>query len=255
MAHSIPKASVDSVNEVVAGYNKIAEAGQVIDDEMVAEARDVTSDVARRQKKFFAEIGVLDKDGRDYTLTEQGDELGEMVRFNQEDEAMAIYAELLDEWEPTAEIVAHADNDGISHDDLVDKVALATSTELTTARKKTGAGAIIDLLVGAGFFDEDGDVYYAADKSKSKEPEAVSEPSVKTTSDPEVGGPSTSTQDAPTESRVQPTVHHPPSGGIDISLDINGSDDPENVRKLLVAIRESIETNLDEVPTETGSRE
>jgi hypothetical protein len=248
MAHTIPKASIDSLNEVVAGYNKIADAGEEIDDEKVAETRDVTTDVARRQKRFFAEIGVLEKDGHDYTLTERGDELGEMNRFNQKDEAMAIYADLLENWEPTAEIVAHAGEDGIEHDDLIDKVALATSTDLTTARKKTGAGATIDLLVEAGFLDEDSGTYFAADTSGSDGPSDAVEPSVQPTSEPEVLSSGPTSQGAPGGSGgVQTAAARPPSGGIDISLDIDGGDDPENVRDLLVAIREGTESDLDEL--------
>lgn len=69
MSHPIPRTTLENLNEVVAGYDKMAETGEEITDEGVAEVRDVSEDTARRQKKFFAEIGVLDKDGYDYYLT------------------------------------------------------------------------------------------------------------------------------------------------------------------------------------------
>lgn len=245
MGHDIPKASLESINEVAAGYNKTVEPGEKIDDEDVSEARDITKDTALRQKKFFAEIGVLEKDGRDYNLTEKGDKVGKLIRLNHEDEAYEVYAELLEDWEPTAELVAHAGEDGLSDDELMDKVSLATATELNHRRKKVGANALIDLFTEAGFLEEEGDEYYAADRSGTDAEDDAEGQASEPTPDPDPVQSEPSAGGATTPS-VQPAAPPTQARGIDISLDISGDDDPENVRQLLLAIRNGSEADLEE---------
>jgi len=246
MSHEIPKTVPETLNEVVAGYNKTADVGEEISDEDVAEMRDVGEDIAGRQKKFFADIGVLDKDGYDYSLTEKGNELGELVRFDQQEEAAKVYRELLDEWEPTEEILAHVGEEGLSLDDLADRVALVTANELTSSRKERGAETVVDLLEWAGFLEEDDGVYRISKKSEPDKKE-----------DTETLGATDDLAEETSQSDVQ--VESPPSanggvagrqpsaqtGGLDISLDISGSDDPENVRQLLLAIRQGTQEDVE----------
>jgi hypothetical protein len=246
MSHAIPKTVLESLNEVVAGYNKIADAGEEIDDESVADVRDVSEDNARRQKKFFAEIDILDKNGHDYHLTEQGNKLGRLIRFDRQEDAAELYGELLDDWPPTAEILANVDDDGYSLDDLADKVALVTANELTTRRKERGAETIVELLKWTGFLEEEDGIYRISENPRANERENA-----------ETLGMSGESANGAEQSDSQ--VESPPSanggvtgrqssvqtGGLDISLNISGSDDPENVRQLLFAIRQGTQEDVD----------
>lgn len=246
MSHAIPKTVLESLNEVAAGYNKIADAGEEISDEGVSDVRDVSEDNSRRQKKFFADIGVLDKNGHDYHLTEQGHELGRLIRFNQQEDAAELYRELLDDWDPTAEILANVDEDGLSLEDLADKVALVTANELTTRRKERGAETIVELLEWTGFLEEEDGVYRI-----SEDPVADERENAETLGTSDEPAEETGQSDAQVESPPsanggvagrQPSVQ---TGGLDISLDISGSDDPENVRQLLLAIRQGTQEGVD----------
>lgn len=246
MSHAIPKASIDSLDEVLAGYNKTTEAGELIDDDEVADVRDLTKDVAKRQKKFFAEFGVLEKDGRNYRLTEEGDTLGKYIRFNQMEDAAVAVAKFLDEWEPTAEILAHLGNEGLTKGELVDKIALVTANDITNWRKEAGVSALIAMLERAELIGTEDDKYYQNEGSQSSSGDALAA---------SAGQSETEAIEQP-EPVAEPTVSEVPvtqpgstqvqTSGLNISLDISGSDDPENVRQLLLAIRHGVEANLDE---------
>lgn len=250
MSHAIPKTTLESLNEVIAGYNKMADNGEKITDEGVGDVRDVSKDIARRQKKFLAEIGVLEKEGYDYYLTEKGHELGRLVRFNQQEDAGRLYRELLDDWEPTAEILANVDDGGLHLDDFADKVALVTANELTTPRKETGAETVVELLEWTGFVEEEDGAYRISEEAEVDE---RGESESLGTSDEEPG--SLGQDEASAESRESANggvASRQPSnqtGGPDISLDISGSDDPENVRQLLLAIRKGTQEDLDNYET------
>lgn len=251
MSHAIPKTTLESLNEAVAGYNKIADPGDEISDEGVAEVRDISEDNATRQKRFFAEIGVLEKDGHDYYLTERGHELGRLIRFNQDEDAGELYKELLDDWEPTAEILAHIDEGGITGDDLSDKVALVTANELTTARKQRGAQTVVELLEWTGMIEEEDGAYYIPQDGETVQ---YDESETESESDPSPSSTALEQSKLPIESQTSQST---PNGGereleipvqtegIDISLDISGSDDPENVEQILLSIRRGLEKDLD----------
>jgi hypothetical protein len=166
---AIPKTKSSKLKEVLAGYDKVAKAGEVISDEEVGEARDVSEDTARRQKTFLCEIDVLEKDGHDYRLTGEGQKLGHYIRFNQDDQASESLRILLNDYDPIPKLLSHFDSDGIGYDDLVDKVGFVTANELTSGRKKAGAEAIVELLEWTEFIrpDEEGTYYSVAERSKS----------------------------------------------------------------------------------------
>jgi hypothetical protein len=245
MSHNIPKTTLESLNEVVAGYNKTADVGDLVDDEEISEVRDVGEDNAGRQRKFLAEIGVLRRDGYDYYLTEKGNELGHLIRFNEQEDAGKIYRELLDDWEPADEILAHLDDEGLDLEDLVDKVALVTANELSSRRNELGAETIVDLFEWAGYLEEEDGIYRVAEESKVEERE---EETLGISSDSPVESEQVEAQTGPPASAnggVAKRQQSIQTGGLNISLDISGSDDPENVRQLLLAIRQGTQENVD----------
>jgi len=253
MVSEIPKTGLDSLNEVVAGYNKSAEEGEEVDDENVAEVRDVSADTAGRQRKFYSEIGVLRKDGYDYYLTEDGFELGRLIRFNEQEDAGELYRELLDDWEPTDEILAHIDEEGLDLNDLKDKVALVTANELSSRRNELGAETIVDLLEWARYIEEEDGRYRISEASETQgreETETLGTSSGRPDNPEQVTADAVSQGSANRRAAKQQTVQ---TGGLNISLDISGSEDPENVRQLLLAIRQGTQENIDNYePSEEG---
>lgn len=250
MSHPIPRATLDTLKEVLEAYNKIADPGEKITDEGVEEVREVSENTAKRQKKFFVDLGILTKEGYDHLLSETGHEIGHLLVFNEDEEAGELFRDLLDNWEPTAEILAYIDSDGISRDDLMNIVGRVTATELTSNRIEYGALAVIDALEWTGFIErrEDGNYYQSA-----IEPEMGEEDGAKTVAEPPTT--SSATQSEPTgagQPRPDPSVDggaiaNPTvaTTGVDINLDVSGSDDPENVRQLLLAIRKGSEEDVE----------
>lgn len=267
MTNHIPRWKAHKLKELLAGYDKIADAGEEITDEAVAEARDISEDNARRQKKFFRDIGVLEKDGWDYYLTEEGEELGSYLRFNQDEPAKEVFKELLSNWEHTREILSYFDSEGMQKRELMDKIGFVTSTELTGDRKEWGAEAVADLYEWTGIIVESEDErYYLPDDTPEEEVEEEFDESQEEQSTPnevadqtsgssaaeEVTG-NTDTNEIIDEGRseqaIAPNGVGIQTGGVEITLELSGDDDPENVRQLLLAIRAGTEESIEEYET------
>jgi hypothetical protein len=281
----IPRARVDTVKEAIVGFEKTSDVGEDVSEEDAEDARDVSEGNAKRQKRFLADIGVLDKEGYDYFLTEDGQALGEYIRFNQEEQASETLRELFKEhWEALDELLANVDEDGMQREDLVDKVAFITATELTSNRREYGAETIVDLLEWTGFLksDEDDDVYYPVDDGENERDESSGKDSTsmdsksdtvtesveetESESDKEVesesesgmstasmanGGVEASTED--TESSdgglgAEDSMEVNLQGRLNLSIDLelSGEENPENVRKLILAIRKAANQDVDE---------
>lgn len=240
-----------SLKEVLAGYDKISDVGDEISDEEVAEVRNPSKDLARRQKKFFNDIGILNKDGKSYHLTEQGQKLGKFIRFNQDSDAKPVLQNLLLDWEPTDEILSYIDSSGIEEDELRNKIGFVTSTELSTRRKKTGAEAIVDLLEWTEIIAQNDQGTYEKSEENLKDNRdnelENDENSGKSTEK------SVTVDGGQSQNHVLISDGSSESEGLHINLDISGDDDPENVRKLLLAIRKGTQQNLEE-PESTVSK-
>lgn len=273
MTNNIPRWKVHKLKELLAGYDKIANAGDEITDEAVAEARDIGEDNARRQKKFFIDIGVLEKDGWNYYLTEDGEELGRYLRFNQDEPAKEVFKELLNNWEHTKEILSYFDSEGMERRELMDKIGFVTSTELKSDRKEWGAEAVADLYEWTGIVvtGEDNQYYLPEDtlgeESEEETDESQEEQStLNELADQPSGNPSeeatTGDQDTGeiaeeggSKQDIAADGVGIQTGGVDITLELSGDDDPENVRQLLLAIRIGTEQSTEkyDASNETAS--
>jgi len=280
----IPRARVDTVKEAIAGFEKTSDVGEEVSEEDAEDARDVSEGNAKRQKRFLADIGILNKDGYDYYLSEDGQALGEYIRFNQEEQASETLRELFSEnWEPLDELLANVDEEGMEREDLVDKVAFITATELTSNRREYGAETIVDLLEWTDFIESnEGNIYHliegveeesdvpSEESSTSTNPEgdensgsvedteSGSNKKVENTSESEkvadsranggvdasVGNTEPSDGDLGHENSVE--VELEDGLNLNIDLELSGDENPENVRKLVLAIRKAYIQNIDE---------
>lgn len=280
----IPRARVDTVKEAIVGFEKTSDVGEEVSEEDAEDARDVSEGNAKRQKRFLADIGVLDKEGYDYYLTEEGQALGEYIRFNQEEQASEMLRELFDEhWEALDELLANIDEDGMQREDLVDKVAFITATELTSHRREYGAETVVDLLEWTGFLkSNEDDIYYPVDDGENERdvssgkaststdskiddnteavdgPESGSEKEVESKS--ESGKNTGSSWSGDIEASAEDTESSREGlgaedsmgvqlqGGLNLNIDLelSGDENPENVRKLILAIRKAANQGVDE---------
>lgn len=139
----------------------------------------------------------------------------------------------------------------------MDKVGLVTVTEITTNRKEYGASAIVDALEWTGFIDqgEEGNYYRSEsepDVDGEDEDEAVDEPQpMASSAEPE---PTAVAQPRPEPNVDGGAVATPTVGntGVDINLDVSGTDDPENVRQLLLAIRKGSQEDVENYAVPEG---
>ncbi|HET7322991.1 MAG TPA: hypothetical protein VFJ06_01530, partial [Halococcus sp.] len=245
---AIPRTNADKLKEVLAGYDKTADAGDAISDEAVEEVRDVGEETAKRQKNFLCEIGVLDKDGNDYQLTEKGQQLGNYIRFNQNDQARELFRDLLTNHNSISELLSHFDSEGLGHEDLVNKVGFVTANELTSDRIKSGAKAMVELLEWTDFIKSDGEgIYYLVEEGQRGSDDELKQPPEE---EPETvdqhNDTSDRTQNYSSKSQNEIRDSEIQSGVLDIKLELTGGEDPENVRKLILAIRKGSEQGISE---------
>ena len=279
----IPRARVDTVKEAIAGFEKPSEVGEEVSEEDAKDARDISEDNAKRQKRFLADIGVLNKEGYDYYLTEDGQAIGEYIRFSQEEQASETLRKLFNQnWEALDELLANIDEEGMEGEDLVDKIAFITETELTSNRREYGVETIVDLLEWTGFLESDeDDIYYlvndekesdtplgddnaSTDSKSGNDTESVDETESK--SDREIanetesrmdegsrtnGGIEASTEDTkPSDEGLGAEdsmgVQLQSGLNLNIDLELSGDENPENVRRLILSIRKAANQGVDE---------
>ncbi|AWB27802.1 hypothetical protein [Halococcoides cellulosivorans] len=265
--HPVPKASLDTLQEIIEGYYEAADTDELVEDEDVEEEIESSSDVIRRQKKFFADVGLLSKEGHDYRLLQAGNNIGRALAFDREGEAAEGLRDLLDEWEVTEELINDIGSGELVKDEVIDSLAFITETDPSTPRKKTGLAALVDLFVWTGILIEtEGGNYRIADTQRQSD-------SVETKQTEEIADEKEERQDQSPESepsvdgqeeevRVYPQEEPSASkilkeGQFSINLDLSGDEGPENVKKLIIAVREGLEAEVPEpqTPSENGESE
>ncbi|MFD1644669.1 hypothetical protein [Haloarchaeobius litoreus] len=255
--HPVPKTQIDSLKTIIEGYYEAGAVGEEVEDEDVAEEIELSSDVIKRQKRFLADIGLLEKDGYDYTLLEEGHEVGRGLAFDRNDDAVEALYDLLDGWEVTEQLISDIDGEVKSEEELVDSLAYLTETD-PNGRKKTGLTALVHLYRWVGILSQAGENKY---KLSDPDTERSEDQTVEETSTPDVveesgkNTPTTKSLSEPTPEEQVPghsvpeTTHKVQteegiSGDITIDIELKGDDDPDNVQALLLAIRKGLHDDL-----------
>jgi len=169
------------------------------------------------------------------------------------------------EWEPLDELLANIDSDGMPRQELIDKVAFVTATELSSNRRKYGAEAIVDFLEWTEFIESNEDDIYTVvetpneedsdESNQNEEQETPSddidsldsednkyreEPAKGTNS--EKAAPPSEGPDSIDATDIQVTD----GVNLNIDLELSGNENPENVRKLILAIRKASDQDIGE---------
>lgn len=247
--YSIPYASDDSIKDTVIGYYRASSSGGEVSPEKAADGADISEDSLRRQRGFLAEIGILKEGESGYSLTETGREIGRALRHERDDDAKAPFGELLHEWDATSRIMDDLGADYSTEEEVIDSIGYITDTEISHPRQTAGAKGLIGLYEWTGILEanKDGEYRVAEVESKTPDPdppvsldnhdkEAPDEPvkSQRSQSAPSSGA-------APQKSRDPTTVSN---ALLDVSIELTGDEDPDNVHKLIVAVRSGLEKDI-----------
>jgi len=240
MTGNIPRANLKTVKEVIAGSEKVGEKGEEVPIDKVSEVRDVSLDNAKRQRKFLSDLGIFEKDGHSYLLTEKGETIGEYLRFNQDEEARKEFKAVLDQWEPLEEILSHVDSE-ISEEDLKQKIAFVTNTELSGTRKKSGAKGVVQLLEWTGYVEENNGNYIRThsdetENTDSEEGSNSKERGQNLAADSNAAEEVSRKMDA----RVSSSS---PKASFDIEISLDGDEDPENVKKIVEGVLQALDND------------
>jgi hypothetical protein len=265
--HPVPKASIDTLKEIIEGYYESADPDELVEDEVVGEEIESSPDVIRRQKRFFNDVGILSKEGHDYRLLEAGNDVGRALAFDREDEAVEGLKSLLNDWEVTEELISDIGSDEWTKDEVTDSLAYITETDPSTPRKQAGLAALMDLFVWAGILLEVGeDSYQVANIQTQSDPVGAmqTKETAEEEEDSQEQSPDSETstngqsEDVKVYSQETPPVSKSlKEGPLTINLDLSGDEDPENVRNLIIAVREGLQSDVPEsqTPTENGGSE
>lgn len=257
--YSIPQASDDSIKKVVIGYYRADSSGGELSHEKAAEGADVSTDVARRQRPFLKEIGIVEKSDSGHTVTEAGREIGRNLQYDREEDAKRPFASLLRKWEATPKILEDIGPDYVSKDEVIQSIAYVTERDVETTRQVAGANGLVDLYEWTGILETNGDGEYRVgdmepDESRFKAPETSDDSDGEK---PEKPAPEQPPQNSPNGGTVPQTPQNPPSftgAPFDISLELTGDEDPKNVRKLVVAVRKGLELEIDDEDDDPETR-
>lgn len=239
--YSIPKASDKTVKKTVIGYYRASNSGGEVTNEKAAEGADISKDNLRRQKSFLRDIGVLIEGDSGYALTETGQEIGRFLQHGREEDAKEPFGNLLREWEATPNILEDIGSGYTTKEDVFDSIGFITDHQLEANRQQRGADALIDLYVWTGILEENEDGEYR--------PVEVKESDANPSESSEEG-----TQSSPMEEKsadedgrrheTRPNDQDFADTPFEISLELTGTEDPENVQKLIVAIRAGLDADL-----------
>lgn len=251
--HPVPKTQIETLREIIEGYYEAGEVDELVEQEDVVPETDLGEDVIRRQKKFLADIGILEKDGYDYTLLEPGNQIGRALAFDRESNAKENFKQLFVDWDVTSELERDLVDGEHDRGDVIDSLAYITETDLSNNRNRTGLSALIDLYQWTGILSENSDGKYHAPNSGSREDETESEP--ETNSDESQDNDELDTEQTvqlsknsdPSDTNVIPSTQEVADSDGRISVDITllGEENPQNVENLILSVRRGLEKELE----------
>ena len=158
--YPVPKTQIDTLKGIIEGFYEAGEVGELVEEEDVEEESEYGIDVISRQKKFLADIGILDKDGYDYTLLEPGKQIGRALAFDRESEAKEHFANLLDDWDVTSQLEEDLGEEVHDREEVLDSLAFISETDLSNRRNKTGLSALVDIYEWLGIISTNSDNEY-----------------------------------------------------------------------------------------------
>lgn len=259
MEFKLPTVGLDSLEKVTMAY---AQLGERATTDAVASTAGVNKDDVGRNAQFLISTGILAGNRLERRATELGTELGRALMIDQGDTVNACYRRVVEGTEPLSQVVTTVRVQRGMKRDAVVKALIFDTKSADSGRAQRGAGAVIDLLVRAGFLEEEGDILNVSKTPETArvvdEPTADVGPGVsRGDADPADGAaPDGPTPPLPrrTPTPVYQTVARDASGvavTINIELEIPATNDAQVYENLFAALRK----NLLDPPTSKGTED
>ncbi|WP_218779108.1 hypothetical protein, partial [Halobacterium hubeiense] len=158
--HHIPKGvSLDTLREIIAGWDAVGAAAEPKYTTAVEEATDI-SDAVGRQTRFLEDVGVLTGEGQQHRLTDRGQALAGALAVDDEERASGRARELLADWPVTEELRGIVRGNPSTEDELVPLVAAITGHDPEASRVRSGITTLLELYDWVGLLDRDEDGTY-----------------------------------------------------------------------------------------------
>lgn len=231
----LPGSSLEEIEKIVEAH---AQKGAPASNRDIAKISGASDSTVSRNNGFLVSVGLLN-DGKKKEATELGRNLGNALHHEQEDDIAKYWQEVVGGSAFLSEqLTAVRVQKGVATDDLPGKIlynAGASKNKYT----KTGAQAVVDLLVRAGLLYEDDGEYQVA--TESSEP-AVSAEDEGEKSLRENGASSERTADVAGSGRTASGLQggHPLQLAVNLQLQLPEFDDAKKYEELFKALREHL---------------
>ena len=142
-------------------------------------------------------------------------------------------------------------NKGHTKDKVIESLAYLTETDHSSSRKKTGLSALVDLYRWTGILSETGDGEYqvSATEIQDEKQETELSESETGTHEPEEEQTERSSSDPSHESAQTSSTDNfgekVADDTISVNIKLSGDENPQNVKDLIVAVREGFQEDID----------
>jgi len=155
--------SLEGLLEVVGSWNRADAAGLPLSAKEVAEKARFKTKTIERQQRFMLQLGLLQKKGRKYSLTEAGAQVCRLADYQQTEDFYSKVRNLLTSWSELLLVLEFVRRVGtIAREKLVSRIVMYSGRPSGDKNAVTGAETLVDLLEKAGVTSqENGEVWIA----------------------------------------------------------------------------------------------
>ena len=241
----IPKrASLDDIKDILKAYYLVGAHNEPV---RTAEVKDTAQlgDKVSRQTNFLASLGVLSKEGRERGLTKDGESIAEALMAGNESLSKSLMRESLNEWKFTDKITGFLrmqEPEPVEEERLREFISANADSDDTRGQK-----ALLELLKWADILDANENGYKISDgvgDEKGLDSGGKEQPQAEERGGRKTGKEKPITQEITDITREPNTSKKADS--FSLNIEISGNDDPENVEKVIEAVRRALRKDLRE---------
>lgn len=237
---NLPGSSFDEVQKILKGYNHASQQASL---DQLSKITGLHSTVISRNNKFLSDVGLI-SGGIKKSATELGKSLGRALDHGQLADARSYWREAVQSNEKVLGLVATVRiKGGMTEKDFSSHVVYV-SGQKNNSGNKTGARCVADILVSAGFLNEENGRLAVANTPTDPPPEAEGEQVVQAPLKPQSPLISDRSRASTTATQVPPVLPilagAIPQIAINIQLHLPETENAEVYDKLFKALRENL---------------